>query len=215
MTNAEGLVSLALRAKIVRGMLVAYAAINALFIPFTWVRAFAMNALGVEPGVLAVALVIAALALVATQLGIVIMVPLWVHRARANLGAGGLRYSPAWSALSFFVPVAGLIVPFLAMRQIYNRSMGEDEYQLNAGVADVTSWWACYIGAVLVSAFLLLTALFNLNGMVFIVTPPLVSNAISIFDSLLLIGAALFLWRIVGSVTRAQQGLTNVAAAFA
>jgi hypothetical protein len=47
------------------------------------------------------------------------------------------------------------------------------------------------------------------------VTPVFITLAISVFDTLLLIGAAFFLWRIVGSVTRAQQGFTGIAEAFA
>jgi hypothetical protein len=206
--------SLALRAKFARALLLAYAAVNALLTPLPFVQPMLARNIGDPRGFL-IAIGIFAFADLLTLLGLVVTVPLWVYRAHANLSGAGLRHSPVWAALSFFVPIVGLIVPFLAMRQIYNRSMGEDEYQLNAGVADVSSWWGCYVAGVLVGSFLVMTALFNLNGLVFIVTPRVVTQTISIFDSLLLIGAALFLWRIIGTVTRAQQGLTNIAEAFA
>jgi len=218
MTNAEGLASLALRAKWARGSLLAFAVIVLLSAPLPYFRTYLVQALTAQSRPLLIAMGVIGLAEWAILLGNAVAIPMWVYRARANLsvtGVTGLRYSPTWSAVSFFVPLLGLFVPFLAMRQIYNRSLGEDEYQVDTSAPDVTSWWACYVSGVLLQTFLIATALFNLNGMVFIVTPVFVTNILSVFDSLLIVGAALFLWRIVGNVTRAQQGLTNIAEAFA
>lgn len=210
--------SLALRAKFVRALLLAYAAVNLLIAPLPFIRT--TQVVNLDGGFPITVIATATLVLVdlAIQLGLVVMFPLWVYRARANLsamGLAGLRYSPIWSALSFFVPLVGLFVPFLAVRQLYNRSIGEGEYQADTVAPDVTSWWACYVSGTLVAAYLAAVEVFNLNGMVFIVTPAIVTNIITVFDSLLLLGAALFLWRIVGTVTRAQQGYTGIAEAFA
>jgi hypothetical protein len=217
MTNAGDLASLALRAKFTRGLLLAYMVLTLLAVPLGFVGGFMATRVATDPRLFVIAVGALSAIDLAIELGLVIAIPLWVYRARANLavfGTAGLRYSPAWSALSFFVPIIGLFVPFLAMRQIYNRSMGENEYLVDASVPDVTSWWACYISGVLIAAFLLLTVVFNLNGAVFIVTPVFITLAISVFDTLLLIGAAFFLWRIVGSVTIAQQGFTGIVDSF-
>ena len=84
---------------------------------------------------------------------------LWFHKAIANLHGTqlpGLRARPLWSAISLFVPVAQLFVPFLAMRELWNRSHGEDEYQSRASVTTVTIWWLCLLTGSFITTFVLL-----------------------------------------------------------
>ena len=70
--------------------------------------------------------------------GLALMV--WVHRAHDNLRAEtleGLNFAPGWAATSFVIPVAGLIVPFQAMRELWNRSHGEPEHFARVSVASM------------------------------------------------------------------------------
>ena len=101
------------------------------------------------------------------------------------------------------------------MRELYNRSIGEDEHQANASAPDVTSWWACYIAGVLMQLFVITVALFNMNGVVFIVTPPVMSYALAIFANVLMMGAAWFLIRTIRDITAAQRSSAGISEAFA
>lgn len=154
-----------------------------------------------------------ALPLMASGLALMI----WVHRAHANLHAEaleGLNFAPGWAATSFLVPVAGLIVPFRAMRELWNRSHGEPEHFAAVSVDKVSSWWTCYVAGVLVLAALtVLTALDRLTPFV-LMTPPGVNGLFLLLALLLLAGSAWFLWRIVSAITLAQQTVTRVTGTF-
>jgi hypothetical protein len=53
---------------------------------------------------------------------------MWVYRANRNaraLGAEGMAYSPGWSVGWFFVPVAGMIMPYFVLREIWKTSAGD------------------------------------------------------------------------------------------
>lgn len=50
---------------------------------------------------------------------------LWQHRAHANLralGVPGLRFSPGWAVGWWFVPLANLVMPYLAVRELWRAS---------------------------------------------------------------------------------------------
>lgn len=218
MTIGSGLDSLESRAKWTRWLLIAYLVEGAVVLLigfYTLFNEFSYLPTGPTTQIVAG---LASLASILLFLACAAAVMLWTHRAHANLremGLEGLRYSPGWASWSFIVPIAGLIVPFLAMRQLANRSEGEDVLQADASVADVSSWWACYVAGNLLQAFIMLKLVFNLNGLVFVVTPRGVDTALLQFSSLLLLGAAWFLYRIIGSVTEAQRSGAGLAEAFA
>ena len=147
--------------------------------------------------------------------GLALMV--WVHRAHDNLRAEtleGLNFAPGWAATSFVIPVAGLIVPFQAMRELWNRSHGEPEHFARVSVDKVSSWWTCYVaGTLILGALTVLTALDRLTPFV-LMTPPGVNGLFLLLALLLLAGSALYLWRIVGAITLAQQNVTRVTGTF-
>ena len=217
MTYNEGLASLARRAKWACGLLWLFIGLSAFGI-----IVLLSPRLSAPSEVLIIVVNIAGLIYVVLSLVAVtasaIAIPAWTHRAWANLhllGLRGLRRRPWWAAMSYFVPVAGLFVPFLAMRELYNRSTGEDEDHDKTSVADVTSWWTCYIAGTFVTGFIVLIAFFNLNGRVFVVTSPIMNEAIAIFGNLLMIGAAWFLIRTVRTITAAQASSAGVSETFA
>jgi hypothetical protein len=146
-----------------------------------------------------------------------IPVLLWIHRAGTNLIEGGvndLEHAPGWAVASYFIPVINLFVPMKAMRELCNRSNGEDVWQAKAAVGDVSAWWSCFIAGNLVQAWLIFTYSFNVLTNLEILTPPGVNSGLGVFAIALLIGAAVFLFRIIGTVTRAQNSMTGVAQTF-
>jgi len=54
----------------------------------------------------------------------------WVYRSNRNareMGVAGLKFTPGWAVGCYFVPFANLGLPFLAMREIWNASLGRVE----------------------------------------------------------------------------------------
>jgi hypothetical protein len=144
----------------------------------------------------------------------------WIYRAHANLheaGVSELRYSPWWSVGSFLIPLMNLVMPFRAMRELHNRSHGEDSWQAHLPVADVTSWWACHLAAGLVVSVATFVAILATIPSIYVVQPPGVNTGLFLFALVLLAGSAVFLFRTIGAVTRAQQRMryVNAAAIFA
>ena len=137
----------------------------------------------------------------------------WIYRAHANLrdaGVGELHYSPGWSVGSFFVPLVNLVVPFQAMRELYNRSHGEGPWQAASAVEDVTSWWSCQIAATVVSTVAALVAMLATIPNLYVIQPPGVNTGLALFALVLFAGAGAFLFRTIGAVTRAQGQMMHL-----
>lgn len=218
MDVAAGLASLDRRAKFARGSLLAYMIAVAAAFPVGLGLAYAVYSLEMPLQYLGVAYIVLAAIGLLLFIAMAITIPGWTYRAWANLHAmrvEGLRFSPLWASGSFFVPIIGLFVPFVAMRQLANRSYGEEEYHSNASVPDVTSWWACYIGGNFIQFFTLSVDLFNTNGLILIVAHPIVRLLTTLFGVVLLVGAAWFLFRVIRDVTAAQKSFTGISETFA
>lgn len=158
------------------------------------------------------------LAMMLSIVPLTIALMLWLHRARANLadfGLTDLAYSPGWTIGSFFVPIVNLAVPFRSMRELYNRSHGEDVYQSLATVPDVSSWWTSFVTGATIQLGLLFMSLVSVFTNAYFTTPPLANAAMNILGIFLLGLSAFFLFRIVGAVTRAQHSSTAISETFA
>ena len=218
MSFSENLASLALRAKIARGLLVAYFVLSLMSLPAGFIVGAGLLRQVPLQIIAYVTLAYSVLALAIVAGGFIAVIA-WVHRAWQNLWAmklPGLTFTPSWAAWSFVVPVANLFVPFVAMRELYNRSVGEDEYQSRTSAADVTSWWACFLGALFVTGFIeAATRLNRYSPGIYIVASQLVWLLTGLLASVLQLTACFFLWRIVGRVTHEQQHFTGFAEAFA
>lgn len=160
---------------------------------------------------------------IAAITGILVFVPtatvflIWFHNAIANLHdarISGFEALPGWSVGSFFVPGANLVVPFGAMRELWNRSHGEDEWQSRASVGEVTLWWMGFVAGTLILFVISALALFDFLTNVMFTTPPGVNQALSIAGTTLWCLSAACLFRIVGKVTAAQQRLSDDRLAF-
>lgn len=138
------------------------------------------------------------------------MIPvlLWIYTAHANLrtvGVPGLRHSPAWATFSFFVPVANLFVPFVAMRELANRSAGEPEHFADSTVDDVTSWWSCFIVAGLLGAMVGATMVVDAVPGLYVTTPLWAVMGLTLFAQVLHAGSAFFLVKVIRLVTASQM----------
>lgn len=94
--------------------------------------------------------------LAATLFGIAtaIIFARWIYVAGTNaiaLGHDDLDFTPAARIWWFAVPIANLFKPFEAMRELWNASHGELQY--DRGSPLVTLWWASWLGSRLTTSF--------------------------------------------------------------
>jgi hypothetical protein len=67
---------------------------------------------------------------------------MWMHRVYRNLpalGARGLRYSPAWAAGGWYVPILSFYRPLQIVREIWTSTTPNVPWKLLNG------WWAIYL----------------------------------------------------------------------
>jgi hypothetical protein len=90
----------------------------------------------------AVIVLIGEIFFLAGLVGSAIAVPMWMHRVFRNLpalGEQGMRWSPAWAAGAWFIPILNFYVPYQVMRILWS-GFGD-------GRPLVQWWWAAWIGA--------------------------------------------------------------------
>lgn len=141
-----------------------------------------------------------------TAFGLALSALLWVWRAHANLLASGvpIRRTPAGAVFAYLVPGLNLVVPFEAMRELYNRSHGEPEELANAPVDDVTAWWtASIVGLLIFSALLFKLFVDRATNLIFL-TPLWMEFVLVAFALSLLFGSALLFAALARKVTAAQ-----------
>ena len=217
----SGIRKLAFRARWARALALAYLVTIVLNLAasgiFQWLAASPENlAMAHSPG-LVIALGIVNIATIFLTLALTVLYLMWLYRACANMAATSsapLRFSPGWTVGSHFVPLVNLVIPFLAMRQLYNRSMGEDPDLANASVPDVASWWACVIAGNLIQLFLMTIALLNQIPRLYVMTPKALDLVMMVLGPVLLMAATWFLYRIIGAITDAQQSYAHIGSTF-
>ena len=89
---------------------------------------------------------------------------MWVYRASSNcraLGATGMRYSPAWSVGWFFVPIAGLFMPYWVVKEVWQASSPPRDGKWRQTIVSpiLAVWWlVCAVsGTIRYSRFRYLT----------------------------------------------------------
>lgn len=136
-----------------------------------------------------------------------IPVLLWFYTAHANLrnaGLEGLRHSPGWATFSLLVPFANLYVPFVATRELANRSAGEPEHFAESSVDTVTSWWGCWVASAVVMSLVTVATFIDAVPGVHVIIPTTATMLILMFGNLLFAGSAFFLTRVIWLVTNNQ-----------
>ncbi len=165
-----------------------------------------------------VALIATFFAGIPTTALVLLAAPLWVWRAHANLralGLPGLVHAPTVTAASWFVPLVGLVVPPLAMRELWNRSAGNDQHHARAQVAAVNGWWACLIGGALLQAIYVATTYLYSFSVIKIIASSFLLTIIGGLGTVLMAAAYGFLWMIVRRITQSQEALVLTSGVFA
>ena len=143
---------------------------------------------------------------------IVVSIPFlwWLHRSYAWLveeRLPGLRTTPNGAVAGFVIPFVNLVQPPKIMREVYNRTMGEDEYQVDTDVNDIQVWWSCFLAGFLVLAIVASVNIYNMSGLVYITTPPGVNAIAALLGLLFMLGSALHLFLTVGKIAKAQPAM--------
>ncbi len=156
--------------------------------------------------------------IVLAQIPAAIALSFWVWRGHANLAEDDLRelrYNPLKAVLALWIPGINLAMPKAAMRELWNRSHGEEAWHGQQSVDAINSWWTCYvIGTVILTLLTALVLIDRYTNLAFL-TPPGTNMLALAFSSALLGIAAWQLLRIVGRVTIAQATVTSVGDTFA
>lgn len=141
----------------------------------------------------------------------VVFVRMWIHRAHANLfdaGLDGLEFTPGWSVGWFFIPIMNLFKPFGAMRELWNRSHGDDDGYNASSPSEVVAWWGCYIVGNILS---------SIGQRIEGIGPDSVSTGVGLgmIGTLILLGSAWFLIKIIDGIGAAQRSMMGIAETFA
>ena len=129
---------------------------------------------------------------------------MWLYRASNNLQAFNPSsrpdYSPGWAVGSFFIPFVNLVVPYRAVKEVWQKSSPPDEAFLSAPSppAIFPIWWLFW----LLSAFagnISMRLSFNEN------VPESTATMVSIVASALSIIAAVFAYLVVHAIDKKQE----------
>lgn len=129
---------------------------------------------------------------------------MWLHRAYKNLRAfstwSRLDSSPGWAVGSFFVPFINLVVPYRAVKEVWEKSWPSDEGLLSAPAAPATFplWWTFWLLSVFAGN---LSTRLYFRGDV----PESTQTMVSILASFLSIVAAVFAYLVVDAIDKRQE----------
>jgi len=186
---------------IVTGMSLLAEALSLAFPPLTQDQELGDNPMGA-----AIVLLVFLLAVLETiiYLATVVFFLMWLYRAYDNLrafnGWSRLDYSPGWAVGSFFIPFVNLVVPYRAVKEVWQKSGLPDEALLAEPRAP--SWFPLWWLLWLLSTFagnISLRASFNEN------VPQQTATIISIFASALSVVAALLAYVVVDLIDDRQE----------
>lgn len=189
----------------VRWLLWANVAGSAIEIAFRWTRGFDPDLIGQAEW----ASVLVQLFLFVVT-GIAFLV--WLYRAKAKaraLGAEDMMVSPGWAAGWFFVPLANLVMPFIAMRELWQASAQPRDWQLAPSSPAIPVWWAFWLGTTISgNAAFVLGRQEDWDMIV-------AADFMGMISAILTVPAALALAWIVGRIQTMQDSSAHLAARFA
>lgn len=145
--------------------------------------------------------------LIVSTLLFLIAAMMWVWRAHANLRDIGIRakYGPGRAISAYLIPLANLMLPFEAMRELYNRSEGEGEDFAHATVESVTAWWTAVIVGLLILSATITKFVLDAGTNLIIMTPIWMEFAILSFAIILLLSSAYLFSGLTRKITAFQE----------
>lgn len=116
---------------------------------------------------------LAGLSVLVTQLGAIVFVLVWIHRASTNLrglGRTGMRETPLACVVSFVIPIVSLWMPLGAMTEIW-RASDPSAAPGGWGASKATPllgvWWASWLAACFMGAGVLFVKSATSSGAAF------------------------------------------------
>ncbi len=179
-------------------------ALSLVFPPLTDEQEFGDNPMGAAIMLLALLIALLELTIYITT---VVFFCLWLHRAYENLRAFDpsrrLNHSPGWAVGSFFVPFANLVVPYLAVKEVWQKSGPSEEAFLSEPKppAWFPIWWLFWLLSSFAGNISIRTS-FNEN------VPVRIATMISIVASALSIVAAVFAYLVVAAIDKRQEEIS-------
>ena len=164
---------------------------------------FLQTSLGEEESTVAVtSLVVFAVSV----LGFLTAAMVWVWRAHANIREVGIRskYGPEFAVAGYLIPLANLVIPFEAMRELHNRSHGEVEDFAHSPVENVTAWWTSVLVGLLIFSALMAKFIVDAGTNLILMTPLWMEFAILCFAFVLLFTGAWLFAGLTRTITAAQ-----------
>lgn len=134
----------------------------------------------------------------------------WLYLAAGNaraIGADDMMVGPGWAVGWYFVPVLNLVMPLLAMRELWKASAHPRDWQAVAAPLALPLWWGCWIGCNLLGGFSLRLAFEDDEAM------RSAADGFAMASDLFIVPAALLLAWIVGRI-QAMQVKARPAAVF-
>ena len=131
----------------------------------------------------------------------------WVWRAHRNLTEAGMRpkFTAGKAVAGYLLPFVNFIVPFEAMRELYNRSHNEPEEFVDSTVEDVTAWYTAMVTGLLIFSAMTIKFALDYYTNLIIMTPLWMEFAIVAFALILLLGAAYLFSSLARRITAAQE----------
>jgi hypothetical protein len=135
-----------------------------------------------------------------------VLVAIWIHRAHANLRDAGYdkQFTPGWAVGWFFVPFANLVMPFRAMRELWNLSHLQAD-SIDSPPSILTQWWGLWLVGNIGSN---IGVRLSSHG----ISTGYVVDAVS---AIVTAASAILLYKIVTLVTDSQRSVVGAAEAFA
>src|SRR5262249_16052006 len=111
-----------------------------------------------------------------------------------------IQYSPSWAVASFFIPFANLVIPYRAVKEVWQKSV--PSHEALPSEADPPAWFPLWCIIWLLSSFadnISVRASFDEN------VPQSNATIISIVANTLSIIAAVFAYRVVDAIDKRQE----------
>lgn len=158
-----------------------------------------LDLIGEPEGIALIVMVIALFAFFVAAL-------MWVWRAHSNMMQHGIRLAttPTRAVVNYLIPMLNLVLPFEAMRELYNRSEGEPQELADASVSDVTAWWTAVAVALMIFVLLAVKYFINFNTPLTFFTPLWMEFVIVGFALFLLLGSTWLFAALTRKITHFQ-----------
>ena len=137
-----------------------------------------------------------------------VLIYIWVYRANYNAGVLSSKrmiFSPKWSVLWFFIPIASFWKPYQVLKEIWLVSQKENEYKLMEESKILPLWWTFWVISALLGQVIFRLSL-NAEGIPQLLKMNRLYMAADVIDIL----AAIFTFLLITNIYNFQAGFSKV-----